>query len=801
MLKNYFRIAWRNLTKNKLYSFINIGGLSIGISVCMLIMIYVAHEKSFDRFHKNADRIFSVSANVKMGEQEIHFAKLSYRSGPMVKQADPSVESFLRIITDNPSTLIENLSSAGEKFTEKKIILADSNFFNFFTFHLRRGNSLEVLNRPFTMVISERAAYKYFGYANPVGKLLKYDNAFTFEITGVSENPPSNSSIDFDFVGSLSSIVSMKEYESRVSSPYVQLGTFKTFLLLKNAGYIKNAANALQKLSGSKERPADASEFLTKDIFILSPLKDEHYGSADPANFKYLKIFPLVAGLILLLALINYMSLATARATIRAKEIGVRKVLGANRSKLAKQFYSESALYALIAFFAGFILFRLTLPYFYNILQLTIDKSFLYSPLLIGIFTGLLVLTILIAGSYPSLVLSSFNPVMVLYGKLSKQKGGTAVRKIFTVLQFSISVILIICSAIIDRQLYFFRHTDTGITKQNIIMIPFAKTIHNHYHAFKKNIESLPGISQTATAEYPMYKGYDMFFLLPKDQKTDIGLPALTVDSSFISLLNLQWKIPPFEKALGSQTNQVVINEEAIHTLNLPSNPVGQKIAIGPGWVVGGVLKNFNFTSLHDKINALCLFVKKDTDSVWGSDMGGGCLFAKVNPGFNLPTLLSTVKKVYDSYDKETPFEYQFMDDAFDSLYKAEDRLSKIFTVFTGLTICIACLGLFGLAAFSATQRTKEIGIRKVLGASVTNIVVMLSGNFIRHVMLAIVIAIPISWFAMNKWLQEFAYRIHIDVWVFVLTGFMALLIALVTVSFLAMKAAIASPVKSLRTE
>jgi len=512
-----------------------------------------------------------------------------------------------------------------------------------------------------------------------------------------------------------------------------------------------------------------------------------------------MKIFFAVAILILLLALINYMSLATARSTIRSKEIGVRKVLGANRGKIIKQFYVESALYTLLAFLFGFLLFATLEPWFYNMMQLKIDNSFLSGSFAVSIFIGLLLLTIIIAGSYPSLILSAFNPVKVLYGKFSRQRSGASVRKFFTVLQFTVSIALIISSIVINRQLYFFRHIDTGVNRENIIMIPYPEQVSNHYSAFRKEVESIRGINKTAIDQNYMYGGQDITIARPSGSKASFPMTVMTVDKSFIELLGLQWKIPPADKQIIARNGNVVINEAAVEKLNLPADPVGQQVSIGDTMVVAGVLKDFNYISLHHKIEPLCLFVRNETDSLWRSDMGG-CLFAKIDRGVNIPTVLESIKKVYGNFTT-TPFEYNFMDEAFDAQYKAEDRLSKIFSALTVLTILIACMGLFGLAAFSAAQRTKEIGIRKVLGANVSSIVAMISGSFIKLVLVSVVIATPVAWFFMSKWLQDFAYRISIGWWVFILAGIIAVVIAFATVGFQALKAAIANPIKSLRTE
>jgi len=797
MLKNYFQIAWRNLVRNKVYSSINIVGLAIGLAVCMLIMLYVAHESSYDRFHKNAERICWIQGKIKIGNDSILIPGMGYAAAPVTKATEPSVESFVRLITDDRNTLIQNPESPSHRFAEDKFLFADSNFFSFFSFPLIQGKKQQVLQNPFTVVISKKIAEKYFGSQNPVGKIIRYNNAYNFTITGIAEKAPSNSSIDFDFVASSSSLSSITEKKSLIESQTVHAGMFATYFLLKDSKDIGKLARRLAQLYKTTNKDAEFTE-----RYIATPLIETHLNAnyTDDTNTKYLKIFPFVAALILLLALTNYMSLSTARFTTRAKEIGVRKVIGAGRYTIAMQFFIESAVYTAIAFFLGYALCIIFQPVFFNLLQLNIDNSFLYHPYIFSSFLALFIITVLLAATYPSLLLSAYKPVLVLYGKFNKQSSGIAVRKFFTVFQFTISVVLIICGLIISKQMYFFRHTDTGVNRENIVMIPFSQSIGKHYTAFRKETESLPAVGKTATAHYPMYKAYEMNTANPKNSQQVITMPIFFVDAAFIQALGLQWKTPPIDSLFYLKQNMVILNEAAKEKLNLGDQPVNEKINLADKqYEVAGVLKNFNYLSLHSKIEALSLIIKNDTASIWRNT--GGCLFAKLKPNVNTASVINQFKTIYEKYDMEKPFEYHFMDEAFDSMYKAEDRLSKIFNVFTFFTVFIACIGLFGLTTFAAQQRTKEIGIRKVLGASVKSIVSLLSKDFVKLVLLAISIASPVAWYFMNEWLKDFAYRTNISWQVFALAGLSALLIALITVSFQAIKAAIANPVKSLRSE
>ena len=798
MIRNYFKIAWRNLFRNKLYSTINIGGLALGLAACMLIMLYVAHEYSFDRFHTNANRIFAVYSKTVMGADTMQMLNFSYASAPIVEKNDGAITASMRVKKEYKPVIIENPEKVKAKFSESSLLYADANFFQFFSFKLLKGNSKTVLNQPFSMVISEDIALKYFGNADPVGKILqvKNDSTYLFRVSGVMQNNPSNTSIRADFVVSLSSLKSMPEAEPYMESESFQGGAFLTFFTLKNQNDVAHVQRTMQTLGKKVDKDS-------KERYLLTALPDMHLKFDDSANIKYIQIFPLVAILILLLALVNYMSLSTARATLRAKEIGVRKVNGASRKSVAFQFYVESSLYAVLSFGFACLLCVLFQSRFFNLLQLNIDASFVYSPAFIISIALLMLFTIFTAGLYPSIVMSSFKPIEMMSGKKSSNGSGVWVRKTFTVLQFAIAVALIVCGLIIDRQLHHLRHTETGVNRENVLVIPVQKTMGISGNALRKDLQDLHGIISTAMAHYPLYKGYDMFFIQGKAKNENISLPILSVDEHFISTLGIKWIKAPIDKFVISQPKKVVINEAAVNKLNILGDPIGKTIDFGRDeYAIAGVVKNFNFQSLNAKIDALAMFVAPDTTNTWGIEGNSGAsMFIRVNPKTNLPALISQIKNMYEKYDRDTPFEFQFVDDAFNAMFKAEDRLAGIFSLFIILTVLIAGMGLFGLAAFTAQQRTKEIGIRKVLGATVTQITTLLSSDFLRLVLIAFVVASPIAWYAMNRWLQNFAYRITIEWWVFILTGLLVIVIAFVTVSFQAIKAALANPVKSLRTE
>ena len=472
MFKNYLKISWRNLIQNKVYSFINITGLAIGLAACMLIVLYVGHEYSYDRFHKNAERIFSVKSKIKLGNDSLYLTQLPYTTPVELQQTEPSVEAFLRVRQEREA-IIQNNQEPSLKFAENKFFFADANFFTFFSFKLQRGNKDQVLQNPFSVVISQNIAKKYFGEKDPVGKTIRYNNTYDFIVTGVAGKIPSNSSIEFDFITSISSLYSIA---AKDSGQAMEENNFSTYFLLKQPADISTVEQQLLRLGQPKNKAIGR--------YIGTPLTSLRLSEAtDNSNTKYLKIFPFVAALILILALINYMSLSTARSTTRTKEIGVRKVLGADRKMIASQFFVESVLFTSIAFVLGYVLCNLFRPLFFDLMQINIDGSFLLNQYILLSFGLLFIITAILAASYPSILLSAYRPVVVLYGKLSRQGGGISVRKFFTVFQFSISVILIVCGIVINKQIDFFRNTDTGVNRENIVLIPFTSNAAKHYEA------------------------------------------------------------------------------------------------------------------------------------------------------------------------------------------------------------------------------------------------------------------------------------------------------------------------------
>ncbi len=791
--------------RNKLYSLINIGCLSIGLGVVMTILLYILHEHSYDRWHKNADRIFRVMTRESFGARNFWISGLSYATGAAEMKSDPVVRSMVRSYTAPGDVEFRNTVSPDVHFRENgNLLFADSNFFEFFSFKLLRGRADVVLGRPFMVVLTERATKKYFGEADPVGKTLMMDDSIPLEVTGVVADPPSNSTIRFDMVASLATLSAVEEFRYDLVGSPGRPGQFLTYVLLQRRMDTTVVARSLRQISllaEGKEKGAEDNPrmFKRSHDFRLRPLADRYLNGNVSAGDKYLDAFTLVAGLILLLALVNYMSLATARSAVRAKEVGVRKVIGAGRGRIAAQFYIESAIYAVLSFIAGGLIFLWFRPYFCRLIQLPIDTGFLVSPMVLAAFSGLLVLVILVSGSYPALVLSSFRPVVVLYGKLSRERGRERVRKGFIVIQFALSMALVIGSVVIGKQLYYMRHTDTGVDRENVVMIPFK--MMGHYSAYKQEVAALPGIQLAATSYDRLYEAVTIELVHLPGETKPVQLDFLIVDSPFIPLMGLQWKEKPLAGSPRYDSSHLVLNETAVSAFHLDGPAIGRKLEIGKKMVtVAGVLKDFNFFSLHSHIDPFSFTISSDVDKD-RKEGSYGILYLKIGPHINVPTMMDAIRHIYGRYDAKNPFEFQFLDEVYNQSYKLEDQFAGLFDLFSAITIIIACLGLFALATFAAEQRLKEIGIRKVLGASVSSISALLSRDFLQPILLSVFIASPLAWWFMNKWLQNFAYRTSISWWVFPLAGGGLLLIAQGTVLLRTIRAARANPTINLRNE
>lgn len=798
MLRNYFIIAWRNLWRHKVYGFINLAGLASGMAVSILILLFVAHELTYDRFHPHADRLFRPIAKINFGGNLAQAMSMSAPFGPAVQRAVPEVQATVRL---REARRVVVKTSPQRYFFEEKFIFADSSLFTAFSFPLQQGNIRTALSRPGTVVITERMARKYFGAENPIGKTLLYDNKHTFEITGLAQNPPSNSTLDFDFVGSFPSLVAVEKGEQSVIAdddgiPYQQsrlgTGSYVTYFLLDKPGSAAKVEQSIAKLLQQTEN------YNPSEQYTLVPLLGAHRQNSFGRSAEVLPVSISlgIALAIMLLALLNYMSLTTARATKRAKEVGVRKVMGASRAELAVQFYGESVLTCLLAFGLALGLGQVLRPVFYNLLGLRIDARFLYSPVALLTLFGLFVICALLAGSYPALLLSRFSPVAVLKGKWGIAAGGAGVRQAFTVFQFAVSVGLIIGSLVVQQQLNFVRNRKLGFHKEQVLVVSLDAAVGRRTGALKNSIRRQTGVQQVAAASSALFEGYSMFFTQTPRTNEDLMLSFMQVDENFLNTLELAWKIPPANMDRVFAGNNIIINEAAVKKLKISDQPIGHTLKLGTPSEIVGVLKDFNYTPLHKEVDPLFLSVVKDTVS-----MAGGNLFIRLDPKANLPQKTAAIGKIFRHYQPEKPFEYTFLDDSFNALYRAEDRLAKMFAAFTGFAIFIAGLGLFGLVTFMAETRTKEIGIRKVLGASAASIVALLSRDFFHLVLLANLMAWPLAWWAMHRWLENYAYRITISWWMFAAAGLGALLVAVLTISFQAIKVALANPVDALREE
>lgn len=799
MFKNYLKIAIRNVQKHKGYAFINIVGLAIGMACCILIVTYILTELSYDKYHENADRIYRIGAEVSMGGFTGLLAVSNAPLGPVLHQDYPEVLNAIRI-----RPLTKGLVKYEDRqFYEEGILYADNSIFDVFTFPMIKGDPKTALITAYSVVLTQETAKKYFRNEDPIGKVLKFNNLDDFTITGVVEDVPKNSHFTFDMLCSFETFFA-KNKGARENWFNFNL---HTYLLLPENHDFKEL---------EKKFPALVDKYQGKVIkglggelkYFLQPLTSIHLHShlegeiSGNSNILYVYIFAAIALFILFIACINFMNLATARSATRAKEVGMRKVIGAHKKELIRQFLGESVIYCFLALIAALVLVQLTLPLFRSLSGTELRMNFAEMPWIIPGLLGFVLFVGIIAGSYPALFLSSFQPANVLKGSLKSGASNKRFRNILVVAQFIISVTLIIGTGIILNQLDYMKNTNLNFDKENVIFVRITdRKLQKSIDFIKEEFKQIPGVIKLGSSSVVPGQIADVTPYIPEGFPEDNSqlMESIDIDHDFLPALGIdivEGRNFSTEFATDKK-DAVLINETAVKKFGW-KKPVGKTIKAPGGGImqwrtktVIGVVKDFHLSSLHKII--MPLFISNETRFT-------DTISIKISRNSTQETL-GLLREKWKEIDPYRPFEYSFLDETFDSQYRSDERLSKIFASFTVFAIFIACLGLFGLASFMSEQRTKEIGIRKVLGASVPGIVVLLSKNFLMLVIIANIIAWPIAYFSMNTWLQNFAYRINIGLWIFILTGALSLCIALFTVSYQSIKASLLNPVDSIKYE
>ena len=805
MLKNYIKIALRNLRRNKLYSVLNITGLAIGITCCMLILLYVQDELSYDRFHEKSTRIYRATTHFVLKDRIMDFASTAHVQGPMFKEAYPEVENYVRFNSYGSRRMIryEDVSYAEEKF-----IWVDNSVFDVFSFNLIKGNPKEALTKPNMVVITEDIAEKYFGDQDPIGKNLRIHNDELYMVTGIVENIPTNSHIRPDFLASF--ITLDLQPTGNAAADLVNNVDYYTYLLLeegadykaleqKFVGFIEKYLSPLISSIGGSAR-YDLQPLTS--IYLHSDLENELERTGDIA---YVWLFSGIGLFILLLACLNFMNLSTARSANRAKEVGLRKVVGAQRAQLIKQFIGESMILTFIAILLSLFLVFFTLPIFNNISGKNLAMTYLSNPvLLLGLF-GFFIIVSLIGGSYPAFFLSAFRPVEVLQGRLRRGAKNSVLRIALVSLQFTVSIVLIIGTLIVSKQLNYVRNKNLGYDKDHIIALRIRnEETQKRHEALRSALLTNPNIlSVSASSSLPLgQNSFSAHHIAGQPLSEMIMLHTQIVDEHFIDTYNMEIvEGRNFSRDFPTDLQEaIIVNEATVRKLGWQDEALGKEIDALMSMTemktyrIIGVIKDYHFLSLHEEIQPLVLY----NANPYGGDYYRMSL--RVRPE-NIQGTIGFLRSKWREFDSQYPLEFAFLDDQYDALYRAEERLGKLFGYFTALAILIGCLGLFGLSAYSAEQRTKEIGIRKVLGATTSNVTMLLVREFTKWVLLAVLIAWPVGYYIMNTWLQNFAYRIGLGVDTFLLAALLALVIAIMTVTYQAVKAAVANPVESLKYE
>ncbi|WP_299287202.1 ABC transporter permease [uncultured Mucilaginibacter sp.] len=797
MIKNYFKSAWRTLLKNKVTTLINLFGLSVGMTTAVFIFIWVHNETSFDEYQPNSDHVFRITNTIQINKNETW----KFEASPMLlrEAADreiPEVAKSVCLITNSSDNVTFTIKH--QLFTEKTSAYVDKNWFNFFHYDFVAGNANSFSRDPFSIVLTQGKAKKYFGDIDPIGKIIKVDSV-NYTVQGIVKNNPVNSSFQSDIMmqigGRLADPQTLKNDKSWGNFHYI------TFLQLKPAANLSQVENKLNDIinKNSKVHTDKISLERLKDMYFET---DHQFSTLPHGNKKTTYIFSILGFLLLVIACINYINLTTAKASLRAKEISIRKIVGAGRLNLFFQFITESLVISALALFITILLVKLFLPIF-NIIteqnfELPITSTILWQVLL----ETLLFATIL-NGIYPAALLSSFKPLNVFRGKSVLKLNDGSIRKGLVVFQFSLSTVLIIGTIIIYKQLQFIQTINPGYNVSQImsVQVPFKtfflkkETREALYENLKHNLQLQSSIAAVSSGGSEIIdvtgSGSGNADWNGRDTSYNPAIARLNVGDGFQKMFRLKLKAGNWFE-LGNTNHNYILNETAAASFKLHQPIIGQRFSWGgdTGQVVA-VVKDFHYKNLHEVIGPMVITNDEDDNPYF---------FIKVNPG-NISKAITAVKAIWNKSFPDEPFKFTFLDDSFSRLYKSDIKTSRLILIFSVIAIIISALGLFGLAAFNAEQRTKEIGIRKVLGASVQQITALLSKDFLLLVLISIVIASPVAWWAMQKWLQNFAYRITMSWWIFALAAIIALVIALATISFQAIKAALANPVKSLRSE
>lgn len=799
MIKNYLKIAWRSLLKSKLFTTLNLLGLALGLTVSLLLMLFVKDELSFDKYHSKAKDIYRVGLTATFDGKSQKWANAPNVVGPTMKNEIPQVVQQTRLLL-NDFGQVAFVNSGEKKFAEKKLYWVDGTIFDVFDIKLLQGNPKVALKDPNKVILSQSTAKKYFGNENPIGKVLKVGIKYTLEVTGVYEDLPHNFTLDADLMGSFNSV----EWASK--EMVWSNASFETYLLLTpNANQQKiekQMAAILEKNVPNK----DARWF----SLWLQPLVDIHLNSGDISNAnttrvgdaKQVKILFILALVVLIIACINYMNLATARSQKRFKEVGINKTIGATNRQLIGRFYTETTLTVFLALLLGISFLILALPFFNQVTDKDLSITNIFtSEVSIGLLAVFALVTF-VSGSYPAFYLSSFAPKNLLQTKINNKTGAGLFRQSLVVIQFAASIILIICTFIFFQQLKFIQNKKLGYNPEQVVAVMTSGAENNkQIDGLINNFKALSNVVETSRAQtYLGFGGSGRTMGKVNNPKESFFVRSNRVAGDFAKVLDLKFvagKTLPLIKGEKDTTVQIVVNETTIKLLGYktPQEAIG-KFSNDLFWnrksEIVGVVRDFHYESFHQPIGAY-VFHNNETEA-------RNYLLVKVNTT-NLEQTMNQLEATFKKSVPTSAFEYLFLDQFLGTLYRAETRTANIVLLFSGLAILIACLGLFGLAAYTAEQRTKEIGIRKVLGASVAGITTLISKDFLKLILISVLLASPVAWYFMTQWLKDFAYQVTIEWWVFIVTGLIAVLVALLTVSSQAIKAALVNPVKSLKTE